>query len=77
MSRLTAFGHAVREQRHALGISQELFAERAKLHQTYVSGIERGKRNPTLSVIWRLADALEIGPGDLLLRTEGYLSETD
>ncbi|RYE84728.1 MAG: XRE family transcriptional regulator, partial [Hyphomicrobiales bacterium] len=38
---------AVREEK---GWSQEELAERAQLHRTYVSGVERGVRNPTLTV---------------------------
>ena len=70
MSRLTAFGQAVRQARTARGISQEVFSQRAKLHQTYVSGIERGRRNPTLEVVWRIADALDVCAADLLREAE-------
>lgn len=49
---------------------QEVFAKRARLHQTYVSGIERGRRNPTLQVIRRIADALEVRPSELMRTAE-------
>lgn len=52
------FGGAVRRHRELLRISQEELADRARLDRTYVSGIERGRRNPTLKVLQRLADAL-------------------
>lgn len=39
-------------------LSQEDLAERAKLDRTYVSGIERGKRNPSLRILQRIAGAL-------------------
>jgi transcriptional regulator with XRE-family HTH domain len=52
------FGLAIRRHRELLRISQEELAERAELHRTYVSGVERGTRNPTLDVMQRLADAL-------------------
>jgi len=39
-------------------LSQEQLAERAGLDRTYVSGVERGRRNPTLDVLQRLANAL-------------------
>ena len=61
-----AFGAALRERRKELGLSQERFAAKAKLDRTYVGGLERGERNPTLRVIWRLAEALEMRPGDLV-----------
>lgn len=52
------FGAAIRRHRELMRISQEELADRAGLDRTYVSGIERGRRNPTLSVLQRLADAL-------------------
>jgi transcriptional regulator with XRE-family HTH domain len=55
--------HALREER---GLSQENFAHVAGLDRTYVSGIERGRRNPTLDIIVQLAAALEVPPADLL-----------
>jgi transcriptional regulator with XRE-family HTH domain len=53
-----AFGKAVRARREHLGWSQEELAERTKLDRTYISGIERGVRNPTLKVIRCLAKGL-------------------
>jgi DNA-binding XRE family transcriptional regulator len=52
------FGQVVREVRLKVGISQEELADRAGLHRTYVSLLERGKRNPSLNVIQALAAAL-------------------
>lgn len=54
------FGVAVRNRRIAAGLSQEKLAERAGLHPTYVSMIERGLRNATLDVSARLAKALKV-----------------
>lgn len=61
-----AFGARVRELRLGHGWSQEDFAHRANLDRTYVSGIERGTRNPTLDIIHKLAQALEVPAADLL-----------
>jgi transcriptional regulator with XRE-family HTH domain len=61
-----AFGAAVRARRERLGLSQEEFAHRADLERSYVSGIERGYRNPTLKVLVRLAEALGTKPSKLL-----------
>jgi transcriptional regulator with XRE-family HTH domain len=66
----TAFGARVRALRTDLGWSQEEFAHRANLDRTYVSGVERGVRNPTLDVIKRLADTLEVEVADLFPRRE-------
>jgi len=54
------FGTVVRDRRTQLGISQEDLAERADLHRTYVSDVERGARNVSLQSIAKLASALEI-----------------
>lgn len=52
------FGERLRERRMALGLSQEAFAHAAGLDRTYISGIERGKRNVSLRNIHVLARAL-------------------
>ena len=65
---LADFGKSVRRMRQAIGLSQEEFADRAQIHRTYIGGIERGERNPTLTMICRLADALGVPPGRLLER---------
>ena len=65
-----SFGAEVRKQRERLGFSQEEFGFRSGLDRTYVSGVERGVRNPTLRIIWRLADALSTTPSSLLRASE-------
>jgi transcriptional regulator with XRE-family HTH domain len=57
---LEKFGHRVRELREKQRLSQEGFAEQVGLDRTYISGIERGVRNPTLSTIQRLAEGFGI-----------------
>lgn len=61
-----AFGETVRDLRSSQGYSQEEFAARASVHRTYIGGIERGERNPTLSTICKIAHALRVAPVDLL-----------
>jgi predicted transcriptional regulator len=46
-----AFGHVVRKLRKEIGISQEDFADRANLHRTYVSQLERGLKSPSLKAV--------------------------
>ena len=60
------FGESVRRHRQRRGWSQEQLAEAAELDRTYVSGIERGTRNPTLSTMGRIADALGVTVIELL-----------
>lgn len=60
------FGHRVRELRNARGWSQEELADRADLHRTYISAVERGVRNPTITVIERIAKALNVRMAELV-----------
>ena len=55
---LTSFGLSVLRQREARAMTQEEVAEKAGLDRTYVSGIERGLRNPGIKNVARLAKAL-------------------
>lgn len=71
MSVLRKFGLRVRQLREACGWSQEDFAEKADLHRTYVSGIERGTRNPTLTVLSRIAKGFGMTLDELLQRVSG------
>jgi len=59
-------GQNVSSFRKKLGYSQEKLAEKAQLHWTYVSDIERGRRNPSLQTIVRLAMALNRKPFELI-----------
>jgi len=58
-------GSAIRSKRNDLGISQEELADRAGLHRTYISDIERGARNLSLESIDKLATALQISIASL------------
>lgn len=62
---LASFGQNVRKLRGASGFTQERLADKADLDPTYISGIERGVRNPTLLIIARLAKALGVSLSDL------------
>lgn len=59
-------GLNVRRLREARGLSQEELAFEAELHRTYISGVERGVRNPTVTVLAKIAQALKISPDQLL-----------
>jgi transcriptional regulator with XRE-family HTH domain len=67
---LSALGYLVRQRRTGLGISQEELGLRANLDRTYISGVERGVRNPSLTALVSLASGLNITVSDLLNNLE-------
>jgi transcriptional regulator with XRE-family HTH domain len=62
---LSALGSNVRLQRESNGLTQEKLAERAGLDPTYISGIERGIRNPGIKNVARIAEALGLTTSQL------------
>lgn len=60
LERRRGFGLRVRRLREVQALSQEVLAERAQLHRTYVGSVERGERNPSLDSIYALADGLSL-----------------
>ena len=56
----------LRRLRNDKGWSQEDYADRAGIHRTYVSDIERGARNPTITVVEKLAQPFGVKAGELL-----------
>jgi transcriptional regulator with XRE-family HTH domain len=59
-------GQNVRRLRTKKGLTQEQLAFEAQIDLTYVGGIERGERNPSLLVMVRIADALSVSVQKLL-----------
>jgi len=55
----------IRKFRQRKGWSQERLAEESGLHRTYVSGVERGTRNPTVEIVGKLAKALGVRVAEL------------
>jgi len=62
---LAALGQNVRQSREAKELTQEKLAEKAGLDPTYISGIERGLRNPGIKNVARLARALGLTTAEL------------
>ena len=58
-------GKQIKALRQARGMSQEELSEKISINSKYLSAIERGKANPTLDILTRLADALKVGVSDL------------
>lgn len=59
------FGMKLRQFRERNGLSQEAFADLCELDRTYISGIERGKRNPSLRNVAKIAAALQVSISQL------------
>lgn len=57
---LLQLGHLVSDRRRKLGLSQDQLAKRAGMHRAYISDIERGGRNVTVSSLRRITDALHV-----------------
>lgn len=64
------FGSLIRRRRQAVGLGQEALADKAGLHRTHVSLLERGKRMPTLAVVRKLATALNTTMASLVAELE-------
>ncbi|MBI3661694.1 MAG: helix-turn-helix transcriptional regulator [Acidobacteria bacterium] len=64
------FGTELRKLRETRGLTQEELAERAGVHRTYVSLLERNKKSPTLDVLFRVCRALRIAPSKMIARVE-------
>lgn len=60
-----ALGNRIRSLRKGRGWSQEHLADEANMHRTYLWGIERGVRNPSLRHLAQIADALEVSVASL------------
>lgn len=60
------FARNVRTVREEQGLSQEALGKKAKIHRTYIGGIERGERNPSLKNMGKIAQALHTELSKLL-----------
>ena len=71
-----AVGQVLSNLRRETGLSQEALAARAGLHRTYVSDVERGRRNPTVRVLEPWLQALGIGWAEFGARVDRELGPT-
>lgn len=65
-----AVGRRVKELRNKLGISQEELADNARLDRTYITSVERGKRNISIVNIEKIAKALQVNLADFFTFSE-------
>lgn len=70
-----AFGKAVKIRRVEVGITQEELAGKAGFARSFLSGIELGTKMPTITSVWKLAQALDCLPSDLWLTAERLVHE--
>jgi transcriptional regulator with XRE-family HTH domain len=75
MDKSIAFGFVIRSLRKSRNISQEKLADSCDLDRTYISLLERGLRQPSLSTIFSLADALSSTPSELIKLVEEVVNE--
>jgi transcriptional regulator with XRE-family HTH domain len=68
-----AFGKAVSELRAERNLSQEDAALASGIDRAYFGHIERATKSPTLKTVWKIAEALEVMPSELLRRAEKLL----
>ena len=69
-----AFGEALREVRAGRGLSQQDLALESKLDRTYISLLERGLRQPTITTLIALADTPGVEPTLLVTRTTAFMA---
>jgi DNA-binding XRE family transcriptional regulator len=67
---LDQFATNLRQARTKAGMTQETLATACDLHRTYISTLEQGRTDPRVTMVARLADALGIAPGDLLVASK-------
>jgi transcriptional regulator with XRE-family HTH domain len=65
-----AFGRVLRAMRTKAGMSQEALALESTVQRQFISLMERGENQPTISTIFRLASALQVQPSELIALTE-------
>ncbi len=70
-------GRVIQSVREKKGLSQEVVSGLADIGRTHLSAIERGLRKPTLETFFKLAEAVDIKPSDLMQKIEQELLDSD
>ncbi len=65
MDQKELLGKRIKDLRNRAGLTQDALAERVQINSKYLSAIERGQENPTLDVVLRLAEALNVEPREV------------
>jgi len=69
------FGQILRSLRQKRGLSQERLGFESGYHRTYISLLERGLKNPSLTTIFRLASALGVSPSEMVQLVEARVNQ--
>jgi transcriptional regulator with XRE-family HTH domain len=72
-----AFGKVLKKLRNERGISQEKFAELCNLDRTFISLLERGRRQPTITTLFLIAKALHVPAQEMVAAVESSLKKGD
>ena len=72
-----AYGRVLREYREAAGLSQEKLAALAEMDRTYISLLERGRRNPSLTAIMTLSQFIGISATEQVELVEAMMASGD
>ena len=70
----TIVGRVIQEYREKKGLSQEVVSGLAAIGRTHLSAIERGERKPTMETFFRICDALQVRPSELMAMIERELA---
>ena len=70
----TIVGRVIQEYREKKGLSQEVVSGLAAIGRTHLSAIERGERKPTMETFFRICDALQVRPSELMAMIEQELA---
>lgn len=76
MEPAVAFGIVLKRLRKEGGITQKHLAQESGYHTTYISQIERGRKNPSLQTVFRIAKVLEVLPHILIQSTEEEIAQS-
>jgi transcriptional regulator with XRE-family HTH domain len=71
-----SFGRVLQQLRRERGFSQEELGFRSGYHRTYISLLERGLKSPSLRTIFQLAEALEVGPSQMILSVQDLFTKS-
>ena len=70
-------GRVIHDLREKKGLSQEVVSGVAGIGRTHLSAVERGERKPTMETFFRISDALQIKPSELMAMIENALAEKE